>query len=62
VKQVRRSERAQFLERLCELRRIYALRGQDDRTSGMSIDEAVLMMAASLEAEAPQALSSHQPA
>ena len=62
VRQVRRNERTKLLERLCELRDLYALRGQDDRTSAISIDDAVRMAVAMLDAAADQTLSPQQPA
>ena len=37
----RRMERAQLLERLCELRALYALRGDDDRVGVVSVADAM---------------------
>ena len=59
---MRRYERAKFLERLCELRAIYALRGTDDRTSTMSIDDVATLVETTLEARSIEALSSQQQA
>jgi hypothetical protein len=59
---MRRYERAKFLERLCELRRLYTLRGHDDRASEMTIEEAVQLISGAFDAEAGQALPSQRPA
>ena len=46
-----RYERTNYFERLVELHVIYAMRGDEDRTSVMTIDEAI----AWVEAEMPSA-------
>ena len=45
-----RFERTQYFEQLVELHLMYAMRGDDDRTSVMSIDEAIAWAEAELEA------------
>jgi hypothetical protein len=45
-------EKRQFFERLVQLRALYGLRGADDSTVALSIDEAIELVAAGL-AQAP---------
>lgn len=45
-----RFERTQYFERLVELHLLYAMRGDDDRTSVMTVDEAVAWAEAELDA------------
>jgi hypothetical protein len=45
-----RFERTQYFEQLVELHLMYAMRGDDDNTSVMTIDEAIAWAEAELEA------------
>lgn len=45
-----RFERTQYFERLVELHLIYAMRGDEDRTSVITIDEAIAWAEAEMEA------------
>jgi len=45
-----RFERSKYFERLVELHLIYAMRGDDDRTSVMTIDAVIEWVEAELEA------------
>ena len=45
-----RFERTTYFERLIELHLVYAMRGDDDRTSVMTIDEAIAWAEAELSA------------
>jgi hypothetical protein len=45
-----RFERTTYFERLVELHLVYATRGDDDRTSVMTIDEAIAWAEAELSA------------
>ena len=45
-----RFERTTYFERLVELHLIYAMRGAEDRTSAMSIDEAIAWAEAEMNA------------
>lgn len=47
---MRRMERTQLFERLCELRALYALRGDDDRIVVISVTDVVAMAGAALDA------------
>ena len=47
-----RYERTKYFERLVELHLLYAMRGEDDRTSVLSIDEAIAWAEAQLTAPA----------
>ena len=40
----RRYERAQLLERLCELRNLYQLRGPDDREASITIESLLELL------------------
>ncbi|MFL5719572.1 MAG: hypothetical protein ACJ778_03735 [Chloroflexota bacterium] len=45
-----RYERANYFERLVELHLAYAMRGDDDRTAVMTIDEAIAWVEAEMTA------------
>jgi hypothetical protein len=57
-----RYERRQFFERLCDLRALYALRGADDATSVVSIDQAMADAATLFESGAAVGLGSAESA
>ena len=48
-----RYERTRYFERLIELHLIYAMRGDDDRTSVMTIDEAITLVEAEMTSSTP---------
>ena len=45
-----RFERSTYFERLVELHLLYAMRGEDDSTSVMTIDEAIAWVEAEMDA------------
>jgi hypothetical protein len=47
---MRRMERTQLLERLCELRALYALCGDDDRVGVVSVTDAMALASEALDA------------
>ena len=46
-----RYERTKYFERLVELHLVYAMRGDEDRTSVMTIDEAIAWVEVEMTAE-----------
>jgi hypothetical protein len=56
-----RFERTTYFERLVELHLVYAVRGDDDRTSVMTIDEAITWAEAELSASRPAESQGNQP-
>jgi hypothetical protein len=57
---MRRYERAMLLERLCQLRSLYQLRGDDDRRGILSIDGAVELGERLLGESADRPLPEHR--
>ncbi len=48
-----RFERTQYFEQLVELHLVYAMRGDEDKTSVMTIDEAIAWAEAELASSSP---------
>jgi len=56
-----RFERTTYFERLVELHLVYAMRGDDDSTSVITIDEAITSAEAELSASRPAEPQGNQP-